>query len=244
MTGDPNMDVNGDGKITTEDVMMILLWSVDKGSSTSSPPSSNGQKTQEPVSSPSSTPVSSPSPEPSPLPPASQDDTRDEVLVGKWQMNRLQLQASFPEGIPDFVVNITFPEKSTWKISRDGERLQIKYDGRDTWYKKTLLGKAVTESTTTAQESADGILVTFMKPAKFYMRTLPFPLGILFKNLTQIQGSFTSTVVVTGSGDNLKATASIGNVKGTYMNKHKDGRQTTESIHFSTITATYQGTRK
>jgi len=283
LTGDPNLDVNGDGKITTEDVMAILLWSVGKerGESsqspsngettpeplssppvlpsvsaptpgsvgvekgTSSPPPSSGGKTQEPVSSPpASTPVSSPPSGSSSSPAASSSDAKNEALVGKWQMNRLQLKASFPEGVPDFVINITFPEKSTWTISRDSKQMQIKYDGRDTWYKKTLLGKAVTESATTTQENANGVTVTFLKPAKFYMRTLPFPLGILFNNLTQIQGSFTSTVVVTASGDKLEATASIGNIKGTFVNKHKDGRQTTESINFSTIKATYRGTRK
>jgi hypothetical protein len=246
--------VNEDGKITSEDVLLILLWSVDKNTGQTPTPAGE-EKTQQPLSPPSnvtppasSTPSATTSPAtkttPSTTPVTTPATTGSDLLAGKWQMSRLQINSPIPEEVPDVVINMTFPEKPTWEINRSRGQLQIKYDGKNTWYKKTFLGNGISESATSVQESKDGLSCTFLTPAKFYFGSLPFPIGLIFRDITRIQGSFSSTVDVVVSGNNLKATASIGKISGTFQKKHKDGRQTTESINFSAIKVLYQGTKK
>ncbi len=244
LTADPNMDVDGDGKITTEDVLTILIWSVEKNTGRSILPSSPTDSSQEPASTTPSPSSISPSTKTSPVIPQVQDTGNNDTLSGKWRMVQQQFQSSIPKEVPDFIVNTTFPQKSTWEISRDNGQCQIQFDGRDTWYKKTFLNKVITEGKTSVQASPDGLSCTFVTPAQFYMKSLPLIIGLLFGDISEIKGTFTSTVVVTASGDKLKATASISNVKGTYRKEHKDGKKTTDSINFSGVKATYQGTKK
>jgi len=221
LPANPEMDVNNDGQVTIDDVRLILQWAV------------KGPGTQ-------------------PLQPAGQDDQMEtqkpdaadvQALTGKWQMTRQSIQPAFPDSIPEFVINLIIPENSTWVIERAGNDLTIKYDSRDTWYKKTFLGKGITEGTTAALIGNQGASCVFQTQVKFYWKSFPFPIGIIVRDIKEIQGSFMDSVNVSVSGNDIQATVTTDNIQGTYLQTHKDGREVNKQIHYN-VKIVYKGTRK
>ncbi len=236
LTGDPNLDANKDGKVTMDDVNQILQWSVDKGT---------GGISQQPSGTTPQQPAGATLPQPpgttgtTGASPATTSNANRQVLVGKWTMNRLSLDAPFPKEVPKMLIDMLIPKNATWETSRNPDQLTIKYDGGISWYKEPFfMSNSFTEGTTSVQEKSDGLSCTFQTPVTFYIKSVPFG------DIEQIRGSFTSTVTISASGNNLDAVCTITNVKGSYQSKEKDGSVKTNSINFAGIKATYAGVRK
>jgi hypothetical protein len=234
LVADPRMDVDNDGEVTTEDVRLILQWAVKGPEAQPSQPA--GQDDQIEIQ----------------IPDTVQDDqittqkpdTADaQALLGKWEMTRQSIQPALPPFVPEFVINQIIPVKSTWIIERVGNDVTIKYGRRDTWYKKLFLGNGITEGPATASVGNQGTSCVFQTPVKFYWESLPFPLGLVTRDMKEIQGSFTDSVNVSVSGNDIQAMITTGNIQGTYSKTHKDGRVATEPIHYN-VKIVYQGTKK
>ena len=217
------MDADGDGRVTKEDASLILDWVVG------SPGGLSSQAVAE---------VSQPAP--SATLPGGADQ---QALVGKWRMIRLRIPPEMPDEIPEWVVNMVIPKEATWEIFRDGEQLKIKYDGRDTWYRKTLLG-GIREGATVGRQSQDGMSCVFETDCTFSYDSLPFGIGLIYRNIKQIRGSFTDDVSLVLSGTSLDATITVDNVDGTYYEKGDGGQMKQKSINFAGATVKYRGFKK
>jgi hypothetical protein len=217
------MDADGDGRVTKEDANLILDWVVG----------SPGGLSSQAVAEESQPALSATLP----------GGADQQALVGKWRMIRLKIPPEVPDEIPEWVVNMVIPKEATWEIFRDGEQLKIKYDGRDTWYRKTLLG-GIREGATVARQGQDGTSCVFETDCTFSYDSLLFGIGLIYRNIKQIRGSFTSKVSLALSGTGLDVTITVDNVDGTYYEKGDDGQMKQKSINFAGTAVKYRGFKK
>jgi len=245
LTADPRMDADGDGQVTIDDVRLILQWAVEGSETQPIQPSGqdNEVEIQVPGGQDNQVELQEPAGQDNQMKTQGSDTADMQACLGKWQMTRQSIQPAFPDAIPEFVINQIIPEKSTWEIESVGNDLTIKYDGRDTWYKKLLLGKGMTEGATTASAGNQNASCVFRTPVQFYWSSLPFPIGVVVRDIKEIRGSFTDTVTVNVSGNNIQAVVTTENIQGTYLKVHDNGSEVTEQIYYS-VKAVYKGTRK
>ena len=217
LTANPNMDANGDGQVTLEDVRLIMQWAV-KGDG--KPPQGGADGVIE----------SGPSP------------VDIDALVGEWEMTRISVKPDVP--VPDMILNRLIDKKAAWEITSNGGQLQIKYGGRDTWYKKTFL-KGISEGTATVQEGSNKLSATFTTQGGFHVESLPVLIRFLLpRKVERVNGAFVSAVDVSVAADTLTGTIILKNVTGTYWGEGEDGQMRQKPINVETTTIIYQGTKR
>jgi len=212
---DLNFDVNGDHQVTTEDARLILQYAVkgQKAASTSQQPGSTGVAQPDAVAA-------------------------EDKLLGKWQVTRLSLEPP-PNPVPEFLVNLIIDKEAEWEIVNDQGQSRILYGGRDTWYKKTLLGNGITEGATTGYKDNKGAYV-FETTISFFYGSLPFPFNMIIRGISEIKGSLISKIHLTVSpDDSLDAAITVSNVSGTY--RDSSGQK---PINFAGGRITYKGFKK
>jgi len=226
LAADLYLDADGDGRVTREDAGLIMDWAAGLPGKL---PSQTGGEDQPAFSTAPSV--------------ALPNGADQQALVGKWRMLRLQVPPEVPKEIPGWLVDFVIPKEATWEIFRDGEQLKIKYDGRDTWYRKTLLG-GIHEGRTVASGGQGGVSCVFETACTFSYNSLPFGIGLLYRNIKQIRGSFTDTVSLTLSGTSLDATITADNVDGTYYEKGSGGQMEQKDINFAGAELKYRGFKR
>ncbi|MBN2461987.1 MAG: hypothetical protein JXB43_00110 [Dehalococcoidia bacterium] len=226
LAADLYMDADGDGQVTREDASLIMGWAA--GLPGTLPPQTVGEDQTTFSITPSAI-----------LP----SDADSQTLVGKWKMTRLLVPSAVPEEIPGWIVDLVIPKEATWEISRDGEQLKIKYDGRDTWYHKAILGGIYIEQTAT-RGGQGGVSCSFKTDCTFSYDSLPLGIGLILRNIKQIRGSFTDEVSLKISGASLAATITIDNVDGTYYEKGSAGQMKQKAIDFDEAKIKYRGYKK
>lgn len=221
LTANPNMDANGDGQVTMEDVRLIMQWAVrGEGKPPAKPPPGGAGGVIE----------SGPSP------------VDIDALVGEWEVTRLSVKPDVP--VPDMILNRLIDKKATWEITRNGGQLQIKYGGRDTWYKKTFL-KGISEGTAIVQEGSNKLSATFTTQGGFHVESLPVVIRFLLpRKVERVNGAFVSAVNISVAADTLTGTITLKNVAGTYWGEGEDGQMRQKPINVETTTIVYQGTKK
>lgn len=220
---DLSMDADGDRQLTREDARLILQWAAKKPDNVLLTPQ---QETKEVTG-------------------GEVHITANEQLLGKWEMDRVDIQLGIPDSVPDFVVNWFIDKKATWEITSDNSGLKINYNGRDTWYKKTFLGGLTEGPTTVSCEGENGLPCAFRTQTSFHLKSLG-PLSFLSDSkIKQIEGVFTSNIHVSlSSGNKLEATITIGDVNGTYYSENGDGQMKQKPINFEGGKIIYAGIKK
>jgi hypothetical protein len=203
--GDPRFDVNGDGKVTEADVRQILKWAILVYRS--NPPLTSTSPTASKPTTPAATST----------PASILSDSS--ALLGKWKMNRVGLPTNLPEGIPEVAVNQIMPTESTWELIMDAGKLNIKYDGRKTWYKDMLLLISlfdIAEQSPVITIAPDGKSCTMTTSCVLTVDSLPLGLGAIFK-VKEINGKFNSKMVFSYTGNVLNCTITLNNFSGTFQ---------------------------
>jgi len=238
LASDPKMDADKDGLVTIEDARLILKWAVKNVESETTQPDQQSESLQERDRQASQGPRNG---DQAIIPGSVPVDTQ--ALVGNWEMTRQNIQPEIPGLVPDFLINQIMPVKERWVIEPSSNDLTIRYGSRDTWYKKSFLLGGLTEGSTTALAGNQGSSYTFQTPVQYYRKSLPFPLNLLVGAITEIKASATNSVNVSVSGNNMRATITIDNVQGTFLEKDKNGNLMTKEIHYNG-TIIYEGIKR
>jgi hypothetical protein len=162
-----------------------------------------------------------------------------EPLTSNWSMTRQSIDPPFPSIIPGSIVDQIIPKSTTWTISLSGSQLKIVYGGRNTWFNP--MGMSVNVKNPTISEDSDKKSVTISGGGTISGSRLPGALaliGMAAGNISNINVTYTDSIVVTLTGDNQISAVITYSADGNYT-----GSKGPDSFDNS-ATVKYKGTKK
>jgi hypothetical protein len=142
----------------------------------------------------------------------------DDPLVDSWVMTRVSMEPALPAIIPAMLVDQLLPTSATWKITGTGDKLNISYDGRSTWFNP--LGINIASISSSATVSADKKSCTFSEGGSTAIANLTGLMSLLSATsgeIKDISGKFVDEVGITMTSQNEINAVITCTVSGSYM---------------------------